>query len=458
MGTIGLSFGSPTSGQGIDVASTVTQIVSQLQGAEQPYKDQLTNLQAQDTTISSLGSLLSTLSTDVQALTDPAGVLSGKQGSSSDTNTLQLLSAGTQATAGSHSIVVQQLAQTSTFASNAVNANDTLSGSITLHIGSGSSSSAQQTIAVDPANATLAGLAAAINQANAGVTASIVTDSSGARLSLTSQTGGAAGEIGIDTSSLTDTTSGTAVALGSTQQGQDAKFSVDGLQIGSASNTVTGAISGVTFQLLGVSATPVQVEIANDTQSVTSAVSSLVKDYNAVITALSAQEGNDATGKAQPLFGSPILSSLQQTLSGALTAQAGTSLKSITQVGLSLNANGTLALDTDQLTTALNANYTGVQAFFQNTNGFGLGLESAVDHAGAGTPTGLLSQAQQANTTAEASLNSTISTMDDRIATQKTTLTTQLNLANQTLQEIPMQLNEIDQIYSAITGYNQKGQ
>ena len=26
MGTIGLSFGSPTSGQGIDVASTVTQI------------------------------------------------------------------------------------------------------------------------------------------------------------------------------------------------------------------------------------------------------------------------------------------------------------------------------------------------------------------------------------------------------------------------------------------------
>ena len=122
MGTIGLSFGSPTSGQGIDVASTVTQLVTQLQSAEQPYKTQLTSLQAQDTAISSLGTLLSTLSTDVQGLTDPAGLLSGKQGSSSDTNTLQLLSASTQAIAGSHSITVQKLAQTSTLASSAVSA------------------------------------------------------------------------------------------------------------------------------------------------------------------------------------------------------------------------------------------------------------------------------------------------------------------------------------------------
>jgi flagellar hook-associated protein 2 len=47
--------------------------------------------------------------------------------------------------------------------------------------------------------------------------------------------------------------------------------------------------------------------------------------------------------------------------------------------------------------------------------------------------------------------------MDTRIATQQSNLTTALNAANQTLQEIPMQLNMIDEIYSAITGYNQKG-
>jgi flagellar hook-associated protein 2 len=453
MGTIGLSFGSPTSGQGIDVASTVTQMVAQLQATETPYKNQLTALQSQDTVISNLGSLLSTLSSDITALTDPAGVLSGKQGSSSDTNTLALLSATTTATAGSHTVSVQQLAQTSTEASSAVAANDTLSGSFTFHIGSGSA----QTVSVDPSNNTIAGLAATINQADLGVTASIVTDSSGSRLSLISQTSGAAGQIGIDSNSLSDATTGNTVSLVPGQAGQDAKFTVDGIQTTSASNTITGAISGVTMQLLGASANTVQVEIDDDTSSVTSALSTLVKDYNAVVSALSAQEGKDASGKAEPLFGSPIISRLQQMLSDALNTLSATSLTSPTQIGLSLNSNGTLSLDTDRLTTALNNNYSGVQALFQNSKSFGMNLAQAVNNAGTGSTKSLLTQAQKANSTAETSLSSTISTMDARIATQQASLTAELNAANQTLQAIPMQLNMIDEIYSAMTGYNQKG-
>jgi flagellar hook-associated protein 2 len=450
MGTIGLSFGSPTSGQGIDVASTVTQMVTQLQATETPYKNQLTSLQSQDTVISNLGSLLSTLSNDITGLTDPAGVLSGKQGSSSDTNTLALLSADTTATAGSHTLTVQNLAQTSTEASSAVGANDILSGSFSFHIGNGSS----QTVSVDPSNNTLAGVAATINQAGIGVSASIVTDSSGSRLSLISQTSGLGGQITIDSNSLSDATTG-AVSLIAGQAGQDAQFTVDGIQTTSASNTITGAIPGVTMQLLGKSTTPVQVQIDNDTSSVTTALSTMVNDYNAVVSALSAQEGKDASGNPEPLFGSPIISQLQQMLSSALTTPSGTSLTSPTQIGLSLNSNGSLSLDTDQLTTALNDNYSGVQALFQNTNSFGLNLEQAVNNAGTGSITSILSQAQTANSTAETNLNSTISTLSARIATQQTSLTAELNAANQTLQEIPMQLNMVNEIYSAITGFNQ---
>jgi flagellar hook-associated protein 2 len=450
MGTIGLSFGSPTSGQGIDVASTVTQMVAQLQATETPYKTQLTSLQSQDTVISNLGSLLSTLSNDITGLTDPAGVLSGKQGSSSDTNTLALLSADTTATAGSHTVTVQDLAQTSTEASSAVGANDILSGSFSFHIGSGSS----QTVSVDPSNNTLAGLAATINQAGIGVSASIVTDSSGSRLSLISQTDGAAGQITIDSNSLSDATTG-AVSLIAGQAGQDAQFTVDGIQTTSASNTITGAIPGVTMQLLGKSTTPVQVQIDNDTSAVTTALSAMVNDYNAVASALSAQEGNNASGSPEPLYGSPIISQLQQMLSSAITTPSGTSLTSPTQIGLSLNSNGSLSLDTNQLTTALNDNYSGVQALFQNTSSFGLNLEQAVNNAGTGSTTSILSQTQTANSTAETNLNSSISTMDARIATQQTSLTAKLNAANQTLQEIPMQLTMVNEIYSAITGYNQ---
>jgi flagellar hook-associated protein 2 len=452
VGTIGLSFGNPSSGQGIDVNATVTQIVSQLQNTETPYKTQLTALQSQDTAISSLGSLLSTLSTSIQSLTDPAGILSGKQGSSSDPGALALLSATTQATAGSHQITVQQLAQTSTYASNPISASDALSGSLTLHVGSG----AATTINVNSANPTLQGLVAAINQSSAGVSASIITDASGARLSLVSQTSGAAGQISIDSSALNDSTTGSALSLASGQSGQNALLTVDGIGISSASNTVSSVISGVTFQLLGTSASPVQVQIANNTQSVTSGLATLVTNYNAVVSALSTQEGKDASGKSEPLSGLPIISSLQQALSGALVQQAGTLLTSITQIGLSLNSNGTLSLNTDQLTSALNSNYAGVQSFFQDVNGFGLSFEHAVDGAGTATPKSSLSQAAAANATTESGLNDTISTIDARIATQKATLTAELNQANQTLQGIPQQLNAINEIYSAITGFNQQ--
>ena len=82
-------------------------------------------------------------------------------------------------------------------------------------------------------------------------------------------------------------------------------------------------------------------------------------------------------------------------------------------------------------------------------------LEQAVNNAGTGSTTSILTQAQNANSTEESNLNTTISTMDARIATQQANLTTALNVANQTLQEIPMQLNMVNEIYSAITGFNQ---
>src|SRR5580698_8961474 len=112
MGTVGISFGSPTGGVGFDVSSTVSQIVANLQNVETPWKTQLTSLQAQDTAISSLGSLLSALSNDIGGLTDFTGVLAAKEGSSSDPSVLALTSSSSSAVAGTHTIVVNSLAAT----------------------------------------------------------------------------------------------------------------------------------------------------------------------------------------------------------------------------------------------------------------------------------------------------------------------------------------------------------
>ena len=120
MGTVGLSFGSPTGGAGFDVTSTVNQIVTNMQAVETPWKNQLTTLQSQDTALTSIGTDLSSLSQAMQSLTDFQGVLAEKQGSSSDTNILELTSASTAAVAGSHTVIVQSLATTSSYVSGTI--------------------------------------------------------------------------------------------------------------------------------------------------------------------------------------------------------------------------------------------------------------------------------------------------------------------------------------------------
>jgi len=454
MGTVGISFGSPTSGNGFDVSSTVSQIVANLQAVETPWKTKLSSLESQDTVLSTLGTDLSTLATDLENLTDFQGVLAGKEGSSSNTDVLALTSASTTASAGTHSVLVTQLAQTSAAASDVVaNASDTLSGSITVQVGTGTA----QTIDIDSSNPTLAGLAAAINAAGIGVTASIISDTSGSRLSLVSGTSGETGQLTV-TSSLTDTSNSDAsVGLSTIVDGQNAELTVDGISITSASNTITTAISGVTFQLLSKSDTAVQVVITNDTSSVESAISTFVSDYNTLMKAVNAQEGNDSSGNAEPLYGSTVLAQIQEQLLSAITGQEGSgSVTSLYQLGITPNTDGTLSLNTDTLDSILNSNYTDVISFFQDTGSFGADFTDTLGNLGNDHTYGAIYLALKENSSQESDLNDSISNEDALISTKESLLTTELTQANEILQEIPSQIQYVDEIYSAITGYNAK--
>jgi flagellar hook-associated protein 2 len=455
MGTVGISFGSPTSGQGFDVSSTVSQIVANLQAIETPWQNQLTALQSEDTALTSIGTDLNTLSTSLQALTDFQGVLSEKEGSSSDESILTLTSASSSAVAGSHTIVVSQLAQTSSYYSGDVNASDTLSGSLTLSVGSGSS----QTITLDSSDNTLSSLADAINAGNYGVTASVVPDTSGSRLELVSNTSGAAGNITLS-SNITDTNSGSTVNFTVGQAGQDAQLTVDGIPVTSSSNTVTNAIQGVTVQLLSASAdTAVQVQITNDNSDVESAVSSFVSAYNTVMNDLNTQEGTDSSGNPEPLYGSPTLALLQEQLQGALDfTQSSGAITSLTQLGVSVNNDGTLSLDTDTLDSALNSNYQDVVNFFQSSGtgtSFGDNFTTTLNNLSNSAPSGAIYLALQQDSSEESDLNTNITNENAQISTEQTQLTAELNAANYTLEEIPTQIAEVNEIYSAITGYNE---
>jgi flagellar hook-associated protein 2 len=457
MGSVGISFGSPTSGQGFDVSSTVSQIVSNLQAVETPWNNQLTALHAQDTALTSIGTDLNTLSTALQTLTDFEGVLSEKEGSSSDESVLQLTSAASTAVASSHTIVVSQLAQTSSSYSDAVSGSDTLSGTLTLTVGNGSA----QTINIDSSDndTTVSSLADAINSGNYGVSASVINDGTTQRLSLVSDTSGAVGNLTVS-ANLTDTTSGNAINFTQAQAGQDAQFTVDGISATSSSNTVSNVIPGVSFQLLSAAPdTDIQVEITNDNSDVESAVSSFVSAYNTVIGDLNTQEGNDSSGNPEPLFGSPTISTLQNQLQQALTfIQSSGAVTSLTQLGISVNNDGTLTLDNDTLDSELNSNYQDVVNFFQPSSSFtsfGGNFSTTLDNLGNSAPDGVLTLALQEDSTQESTLNTNISNENITISAEQANLTTELNEANYTLQEIPSQIDEVNELYSAITGYNE---
>ena len=475
MGAVGLNFGSATSGQGFDVASTVNQIVTNLQSVEKPWKDQLNALQSKDAALSTLGTQLATVSTDLQALTDFEGAMASKRGSSSDTDVIDLASASATAVAGTHTVIVQNLAQVSTAATDAIKATDTIAGGITFRIGDGE----WRTVNVGDASTeeTLAGLAAAINAADLGVTANVLKNADGtARLSLVSRTDGSAGQITIadamnnpaSPATLADTTTpdgNAALGLAVIQDGIDATMKVDGVTVTSASNTVTDAIPGVTFQLLSTgvtnadgSPTSVQVVIDNDTSSIESAISKFVTDYNSVMKALKAQEGKDSSGNPEPLYGTGVLGQLQRGLLTPVSASFGNkTINSLIALGIAANAtaDGTLTLDGERLASALNSNFDEVVSLFQDLGSFGRSfmgaLENLGNNIGAG---GAISLALKENSSQERTLNDNISKQEDLIATQKTRLTAQLNLANQILQAIPQQINQVNEMYSAITGYN----
>jgi len=92
---------------------------------------------------------------------------------------------------------------------------------------------------------------------------------------------------------------------------------------------------------------------------------------------------------------------------------------------------------------------------FQGINSWGSSFANMLSHAGNTSATGMLQLAQNSNSNIEKNLNAQVAKEELLIAAQQKHLTAQLNIANQILQQLPSQLDGINQIYSAITGYNQ---
>jgi flagellar hook-associated protein 2 len=374
------SLSSPGIGSGLDVNGLVTQLVAAAKTAPQNAIDKRRDTNGAE--LSAIGSLKSALSAFQDSLSSLADGSAFTQflATASSTEHFSAIADATAA-AGTYSVDVQQLATAEKASSGAFAANTTLStGQLTITVGTQS-----MTVAVGSGTSSLAQLAGAINRNanNPGVTAAVVHAADGDHIVLTSTRTGAANAFSVtgtgDVAGLSyDPATGTG-GLTSVTHAQDAKLSIDGFDVTSASNAVQGAIQGVTINLTAVSGTtPDTLTVAADNDSIQKAVQTFVDNYNKLVgTTKTLTSYDSGSGKAGALLGDSTMLGITSRLSRALGTQFGSSgdaVRSLADIGIKFEVDGSLSLDDDKLSAALAGSPEQVKNLFGNTTGLGQSL------------------------------------------------------------------------------------
>ncbi|CAH1903604.1 Flagellar hook-associated protein 2 [Candidatus Nitrotoga sp. HW29] len=388
---------SATTGTSIDVNSIVSQLMSVEQQPIAKLNVKEASYQAKLSAFGTIKSALATFQTALQGLSN-ASKFQTVNATPSDATIFSATAAST-AIAGSYSLDIASLAQaqklvasgqTSSTAAIGAGAATTVTfdfGSISggtfsaatgVYTGAAftSNGNATKSITIDSTNNSLQGIRDAINAGKMGVTATIINDGSGTpyRLALSSDNNGVNNSLKISVAG--DTAVSNLLAndpagiqqLAETVTAQNANFKVNGVTVSKNSNTVFDVIPGVTLNLNKITTSATSLTIVRDTAAISNSISGFVKAYNdlsATLTTVSAYNPASKTGAL--LQGDSTVRSLQSQLRAALTTTiTGTSgaLTTLSQVGVSFQKDGSLALDNAKLGNAIANNFNDIAGLF----------------------------------------------------------------------------------------------
>ncbi len=386
---------SSGSASGLDVNSIVSALVNADKGTLNNLTAQQTAYNSKLSAIGTLKSALATYQTAMASLTS-ASKFNAQIVTAADTSVFTATASGT-ASVSNYAVTVSQLAQPQKLALAGFTNTTDVVGTGTLNISFGSYDSGTNTftsntskpgvsITIDSSNNTLAGVRDAINAANAGVTATIVNDgsASGNRLVITSKDSGLQNTIKIsvaDSSDASNTdasglsqlaydptvTSGAGKNLTEMQVAKNALLNIDGIDVSKSSNTITDAIDGVTLNLLKTSSgVPVNLSVSNDSATVQASVTAFVNAYNALDKTIRSLTSYDATTQvAGLLLGDSTVNNIANQLKASVTKSLGTdTLSSLSQIGVAFQRDGSLAVDSTKLQSAITNNFGSISALF----------------------------------------------------------------------------------------------
>lgn len=390
-------------GSGLDVNGIVTSLMGIEQKPLNAVTKQKTDYQSQISAYGTLKSGLSTFQTAVSALSS-ASKFNAQNVTSGNASVFTATSNGS-ATLGDYAVTVSQLAKSQklSFAGTANIADTIGTGTLTISFGTYNPLTATApitpnsftpnaaktdiSITIDSSNNTLAGVRDAINAANSSVSATIVNDGTTNHLVITSKDTGEVNSLKI---SVADTDGNDTDAAGLSllaydptasagsgknmmqmQAAKNAILDIDGIAVVKSSNTITDAISGVTLNLLATSAgVSANLGVASNKDKVKESVTAFIDAYNKLDTSLRSLTKYDESGKnSGVLLGDATTRSVISQLKAVMTktVSSGGALTSLSQIGVSFQRDGKLALDATKLDAAVATNFSDIASLFATT-------------------------------------------------------------------------------------------
>ena len=238
-----------------------------------------------------------------------------------------------------------------------------------IHVSTGSSGTTNLTISGDTSPK---GIVNQINQAGLGITATI--DASKNQIVLTTtDSSGIKNTLNWTTSQLSATSvsgTGSSIAgftLSNTPQTQasNANLVVDGVGMSRASNNITDAINGVTLNLAATTPSTAILNITQDTSTVSTNIENLVTAFNSFRSTFNTLNTPTATGiGAGSLAYDPLLNQIRAQMTQIVVGNSstpGTSISGLSDIGISIQSDGTLTLNSATLATTLSDNYADVK-------------------------------------------------------------------------------------------------
>jgi flagellar hook-associated protein 2 len=349
---------------------------------------------------------------------------------------------------GDYAIRVEQLAAAQTSSSQGYAARDVSyfsAGTFQVTVGG-------TTTDVDLTDTTLDGLATALNQV-AGLDAYVIDTGAPTdryRLMIQGTSTGAAGAFSADFSAI-----GGGPTLTEQTTAVDARIVIGGVTIHSASNTLNGAIPGVRIDLLAENTAPELGTVALDAEATQAKVQAVLDAYNEVVNYYDVQTAFDTDKDIRgPLVGEATsrraVEDIGRMISSPYTV-SGTTLRGLSELGVSTQRDGKLELDADLFAEKLAADPEAVEAFLTSADGPFAKLRARIDDTMVDPDAGsLVSRGKSLDSTIE-DLEERIAIGEDRISAEATRLRAQFTAMESILGQLQSTSSSIAAMFSAAT-------